>query len=273
MDLTLPQGRFCGKTLATFEHSGIHLTETVYSPGLKLPRHAHERACFIFVIKGSFTETYGNRFRDCGPLGLIYRPVGEVHSDHFSDLGGRCLNIEIKSELLDQARQFSAGLDDSAEFQTGPPSELAIKIYKEFQELDEVSPLSIGGLVLELMAETARWSLKVAANAPPRWLEQARGILHSQFSENLAISDIAATVGVHPAHLSRAFRRCYGSTIGEYLRKLRVEFACRKLSTTDLPIVEIACAAGFYDQGHFSRMFKRLTRMTPARFRAVSRSC
>src|SRR5882762_5240805 len=93
MELTLPQGRFCGKTLATFGHQGVRLTETVYSPGLKLPRHSHERACFIFVIKGSFAETYGNRSRDCGPLSLIYRPVGEVHSDHFSDLGGRCLNI------------------------------------------------------------------------------------------------------------------------------------------------------------------------------------
>jgi AraC family transcriptional regulator len=273
MELTLPQGRFCGRTLATFGHDGVRLTETVYSPGLKLPRHSHERACFIFVIKGSFSETYGTRSRDCGPLNLIYRPVGEVHSDHFRDLGGRCLNIEIESTWLQQARQFSAGLDNSADFQAGPPNDLAMKIYKELQELDEVSPLSIGGLALELMAETARWSLKVAANAPPRWLEQAREILHARFSENIAISDIASTVGVHPAHLSRAFRRSYGYTIGEYLRKLRVEFACRKLSTSDLPIVEIACAAGFYDQGHFSRMFKRLTRMTPARFRAVSRSC
>jgi AraC family transcriptional regulator len=204
---------------------------------------------------------------------LIYRPVGEVHSDHFRDLGGRCLNIEIESTWLDQARKFSAGLEISAEFQAGPQNDLAMKIYKEFQQLDEVSPLSIGGLTLELMAETSRRGWKVASKVPPHWLDQAREILHAQFSENIAISDIAANVGVHPAHLSRTFRRAYGCTVGEYLRKLRVEFACLKLSTTDLPIVEIACAAGFYDQGHFSRMFKRLTRMTPATFRAVSRSC
>jgi AraC family transcriptional regulator len=271
MELTLPQGRFGGKSLTTFAQGGVRLTETVYSPGLKLPRHSHERACFIFVIKGSFTETYGNRSRDCGPLKLIYRPVGEVHSDHFRDLGARCLNIEIESDRLDHAREFSPRLDSSAEFRSGPPRDLALRIYQEFQQLDEVSALSIGGLTLELMAETARWSLKLAANSPPRWLSQAREILHARFSENLAAADVAATVGVHPAHLSRAFRRSYSYTMGDYVRKLRVEFACRKLSTTNLPIVEIACAAGFYDQGHFSRVFKRLTHMTPATFRAASR--
>jgi AraC family transcriptional regulator len=205
-------------------------------------------------------------------LKLIYRPVGEVHSDHFRDLGGRCLNIEIESDRLNQALEFSAGLESSAEFQSGPPRDLALRIYKEFHQPDELSALSIAGLTLELVAETARARLKFAADSTPPWLGQARDILHAHFSENLVISDVAATVGVHPAHLSRAFRRSFGYTMGGYLRKLRIEFACLKLSTTDLPIVEIACAAGFYDQGHFSRVFKRLTRMTPATFRAVSRS-
>jgi AraC family transcriptional regulator len=272
MEMTLPQGRFCGKTLATFGHSGVRLTETVYAPALELPRHSHERACFILVIQGAFTETYGNKSRDCGPLSLIYRPVGEVHSDQFGSLGGRCLNIEIETNWLNQAREFSAGLDDSAAFQAGPASELAMQIYEEFRDPDEVSPLSISGLSLELMAETARWSLKVAAKTPPRWLDRTREVLHARFSESIAITDLASTAGVHPAHLSRAFRRSYGYTIGEYLRKLRVEFACRKLTTTKLPIAEIACSAGFYDQGHFSRVFKRLTHITPARFRALSRS-
>ena len=269
MQLTLPRGRFCGNTLNTFAREGIQLTETVYSPGLKLPRHSHERACFIFVIRGSFSETYENKSRDCGPSLLIYRPVGEVHSDNFRDRGGRCLNIEIESSWHTQALRFSSKLDNSAEFRSGPPHELAIKIYNEFQHLDNVSPLAIGGLTLELLAETARWKLH-DTRAP--WVEQAREILHARFTENLTISEIASMVSIHPAHLSRTFRRVFGYTVGEYLRKLRVEFACRKLTASDLPLVEIAHASGFYDQGHFSRTFKRLTRMSPARFRAVSRS-
>jgi quercetin dioxygenase-like cupin family protein len=87
MPFTLPQGQFCGDTLGTFARDGVQLTETVYAPGLRLPPHLHERACFIFVVKGSFTETYGTRTRDCRPSLLIYSPTGEVHSDHFNDRG------------------------------------------------------------------------------------------------------------------------------------------------------------------------------------------
>jgi AraC family transcriptional regulator len=77
---------------------------------------------------------------------------------------------------------------------------------------------------------------------------------------------------VHPAHLAREFRRRRHCTIGGYVRRLRVEFACRELSSTDAPLAEIALAAGFSHQSHLTRTFKELTGMTPAKFRALSRA-
>jgi AraC family transcriptional regulator len=50
-----------------------------------------------------------------------------------------------------------------------------------------------------------------------------------------------------------------------------VDFAARKLVTSDEPLTGIALAAGFSDQSHFSRTFKRQTGMTPATFRISSR--
>jgi AraC family transcriptional regulator len=55
------------------------------------------------------------------------------------------------------------------------------------------------------------------------------------------------------------------------MRKLRIEFACRRLTNTDAPLVEIALAAGFADQSHFSRAFKRETGRSPAEFRKSAR--
>lgn len=55
--------------------------------------------------------------------------------------------------------------------------------------------------------------------------------------------------------------------------RLRVEFACEELSRPDTPLIRIALAAGFYDQGHFCRTFKRLTGITPTAYRRnISRS-
>ncbi len=47
--------------------------------------------------------------------------------------------------------------------------------------LDEVSPLAVQGLTLAIGAELAREPIKVAPNAPPRWLQQVKEILHSRF--------------------------------------------------------------------------------------------
>ena len=126
--------------------------------------------------------------------------------------------------------------------------------------------------MLEIAAGAARHTINVAAPKAPRWLEQARQFLHAHFSEGFRVSDIAATIDAHPAHLARLFRRYYGCTIGEYLRRLRIEFACHALSTSDLPLAEIASAAGFYDQAHFSRTFKRLTGVTAIEYRELARS-
>jgi AraC family transcriptional regulator len=74
-------------------------------------------------------------------------------------------------------------------------------------------------------------------------------------------------VGVHPVTLARGFRRAYGCTLGEYVRRQRIENACRQLLDSAASLAEIALANGFADQSHFSNTFHRYTVMTPARYR------
>jgi len=116
------------------------------------------------------------------------------------------------------------------------------------------------------MAEIARCPAAVTERTPPRWLHQARDLLHARFAGSPSLDEIAAAVGVHPAHLARVFRQQYGCTMGDYLRRLRVEFACRHMAAGDTPLVGIALAAGFADQSHFTKTFKSLVGMTPAEF-------
>jgi AraC family transcriptional regulator len=107
--------------------------------------------------------------------------------------------------------------------------------------------------------------------SPPRWLRQAKDMLHDQFSENLTLEAIAEAVRVHPVYLARAWRKYFHCTVGQYLRQLRIESACREIALSDTPLAEVAAAAGFYDQSHFSRTFKRITGLTPAEYRTVFR--
>jgi AraC family transcriptional regulator len=79
--------------------------------------------------------------------------------------------------------------------------------------------------------------------------------------------DVARRVGVHPVHLARTFRRVHQMTFAGYVRQVRIEFARRELTVSGAPLGDIAVAAGFCDQSHFSRLFKRYTGQTPAEYR------
>jgi len=133
--------------------------------------------------------------------------------------------------------------------------------------MDEASPLAIEGLTLELLAECARKGSDALERRPPRWLVAVLDLLHEKFLEPITLGSIAQLVGVHPAHLARVFRRFHGCTVGDYVRKLRFELGCRLLANSDRPLVEIALSAGYADQSHFSRSFKRQMGLSPAAFR------
>jgi AraC family transcriptional regulator len=126
----------------------------------------------------------------------------------------------------------------------------------------------IEGLALQMMAETYR---QTTASAPvaPLWLEKAKNILEEQFSDRPALGNLATSVGVHPVHLAREFRRFYGCTITGYVMKRRLDFACQEMLNSRGSLCEIALAAGFFDQSHFTRTFKAQMGMSPNQYRAT----
>ena len=274
MALSLSAGCFLTKIVGSTKLPEFALTETLYANGLRLPRHSHEHSCFVFVLQGTFNETFESNSRVCRSQTLIFRPANEKHSDHFHGKGGRCFNIEMDPQWLKRIGTRTVGLNGSSDFHGGILSRLALQIYQEYRHPDEVSSLAIEGLLLEILAEVFRRSTTatVGRERPP-WIEHAREMIHANFREPLTLSAVAATVGVHPVHLATVFRRTYRCSMGEYVRRRRVEFACEELSRPDTPLIRIALAAGFYDQGHFCRTFKRLTGITPTAYRRnISRS-
>jgi AraC family transcriptional regulator len=237
-----------------------------------MPRHSHAPAYFSLLLQGGYTERDDRQSRTCQPSALILHPPGSEHAVQFHNARVRIFRVEVKPPWLERVREQATVLDRPAEFQGGWPARLAARLYHEFREMDDAaSPLAIEGIALEILAEAARRQHRAFERQPPRWLGRVRELLHAQFPEPLTLARVAEAAGVHPVHLAREFRRHYRCTVGEYVRRLRVERACREIAKSDVPLVEIASAAGFYDQSHFSRTFKRLTGLTPAAFRAACR--
>ena len=152
-----------------------------------------------------------------------------------------------------------------------PRPDTCPELYREFVINDEFSSLAIEGLVLEMLAETSRHVSKTQDSRNARWLEQLIEILHERFSESLSLVDISLLVNRHPVHIAREFRNQYGCTIGQYTRRLRIEFACSRLEDPDLSLSEIALESGFSQQSHFSGTFKEMTGFTPSEYRDLLR--
>lgn len=254
------------------EFSGFVLKELVYPPGLELPAHAHDRGNFCMAVSGGCGELYGGRERDYEPLTLDYLPPGHLHSLKVKRGGMRSFSLEVAPHWLDLARDYSLPADLSVHSRGGPLSELLLRLYREFREADEASPLAVEGLALEMLAEASRRHAAARDRTPPPWLRRAHATLRDQFRQNVGLSGLAREAGVHPAHLAREFRRHYGCSVGEYQRRLRVEHACSLLLAPEARLTDVAAAAGFSDQSHFTRLFKRHKGVPPARYRAEMRS-
>ncbi|HVR96866.1 MAG TPA: AraC family transcriptional regulator [Thermoanaerobaculia bacterium] len=208
---------------------------------------------------------------ECASRSLLFKPAGEPHSDRFGRDGMRCLVIEVppaRGALLGPACR---ALDRVWHVPGGQLPRIAARIYQELLSPDAASALAIEALTLELMVEASRNGRASSGGRVPPWLAQARAVLHEQFSHDLQLSTVARLVGVHPVHLAREFRRRFGSTPGDYLRRLRVEAAARRLAGSEASLAEIAAAAGFSHQAHFCRVFKRQTGMTPSSYRRAHR--
>ncbi len=251
--------------------AGLVLTETAYAPGYQVPKHVHELARFVFVLRGGFRETYGTHPRTYTSSAVLFRPPSELHADTVHQRGAICLSVDIAPSWMERAREQFVVLDSPADFHGGLIAHLGSMLHYEFNLRDEVSALAMEGIMLGIAAEASRRLAATPQHAPPRWLECVRELLHAQFSRRLTLASIAGPVGVHPVHLARTFRQCYRCTIGEYVRALRIEFACREIATSSAPLSEIALGAGFCDQSHFCRRFKRHTGMTPAEYRSAFR--
>lgn len=261
-----------GDKIRSVEVGGMVFTETAHKPNQTLAKHFHEQANLAFILNGSFTETVDRKTFECGPQSLMIKPAGEAHANEYGRAGMHCLLMEVRPQKLESLHHLSRAFNQVNHVRGARLSMLAMGIYKEMLLMDSVSNLAIEGLSLELVAELSRHPDLRREHKPPRWLQRASEILHAQFSESLNFTTIANEAGVHPVHLAREFRRFFGCTPGEYLRALRIEFACRKLSTSQMPLIEISLAAGFSHQAHFSRLFKRHVGMTPSEFRSLHRS-
>lgn len=258
-----------GKTLRHLAIGPFTLTENSYPAGLHLPKHSHTTGHLTFVIEGSFRETYAASSMVCRAGSLRFLPEGEVHEDQI-ETALRCLHVVSDARVFDQIERKSAVPRQPTLINGLAASWLGNRLYAEFCREDGASAIAIEGLLLEIFAEMARADSVPDRRSLPVWLQRATEIVEARFLERLSLAEIASEVGVHYVHLSRQFHKYNRCTIGELIRRLRVQYASHLLAHTETPLAEIALICSFSDQSHLSFLFKRYMGLSPSKFRSLA---
>ena len=91
--------------------------------------------------------------------------------------------------------------------------------------------------------------------------------MHQQPDAALSSAAMARMCGLSQSQFDRSFRRVFGSSARQYLLRVRVEAACRRLAETEETVAALAVELGFFDHAHFTRCFRRIMGLTPAEYR------
>jgi AraC family transcriptional regulator len=266
----LPAGRFFGTSKCARSAGPFRLTESAYSSGTRLPRHAHEQGHFVLVLSGHYEEIVAGRdVFERRPMSLLYLPGDLVHEErHVAP--GRHFMVEPPAPFMRRIGEMGVDLTRPYDLTDTHALAVARQLYRELCHPDSVSTLAIESLTLQLFVEIRRERMPVEKRVP-RFVRHAQEILRARFAESLSVESLSREVGVDPVHLTKAFRRWNGQGISDYVRGQRLDYACREMMRADRSLFDIAIAAGYYDQSHFCRAFRQQTGMTPSDFRRQAR--
>ncbi len=148
--------------------------------------------------------------------------------------------------------------------------------YKSYRQLNNTVSDSVffetQGIILQMISRFLN-SRKFKSNAPDpiasKILEAMRYIQVTR--ENLTVSYLAERANLHQDYFSRLFLRYAGQRPLNYIHEKRIERAQYLIATTDLSYAAIAEETGFENLSHFSKVFKKVTSLTPGEYKKQNR--
>lgn len=252
--------------LGKLETPSLKAEEELYRPGLCIPRHSHSTANFIYVVAGTHWSGHSRGGDICAPGTVRFIPAGEPH-ENFFPVGSRSIEIVLRQPILELAAEHGQTTCSSGELAHPSAPALGARLYREFRQRDDVSALEIEAVILQLLLAGGEDSTPRRNPAPP-WLLRIRERLREEEHPRLTLAELSRFAGRHPVQICRQFHHYFDCTISEYMRRVRIARAQSLLHTRELELAEIALACGFSDQSHFTTAFRRLTGISPHRYRS-----
>lgn len=246
----------------------------------------------FFVLRGKGSIQVGNTNGMLAPGTVAYWPSGtsyQLVSDDEETLELIGINFDFTQEhsateqylpLVSENEYCEADRLETFSFQDAPSLNDVI-LLENHTEIGSVlkimadeacRPEAFSAFYLSSLLTAALNLLVRQAEGSPIQKSSVRKILdyiHNHFSEPLTNSKLGAIFGYHPNYISQLVRLHTGVSLHRYLLKLRIDQAVLLLSSTDIPISEIAASVGFRDASYFSHYFRLQTGYSPSKIRVT----
>jgi AraC family L-rhamnose operon regulatory protein RhaS len=257
--------------------TGVFVLESHHAPDFRMEPQRHEFLEVFYVLHGAGEFWIENRAHRCKSGDVIVVPSGQVH--RIADLPtsplalyGICVAPRLWQNEPNLLDHIPAGrLSVSPMLAAQVRDDLRRLLFE--QTLDRPgSKILILGLTLQLLVRLARNTAAVApveaATSGYRAAMQSYLVeLPRRFFEVTDLDHAAAELGMSRRRFTQLFREATGATWGNYLARLRIDYACQLLRESQRAIATVAFECGFEELSSFYRAFKRQTGLTPSAWR------
>jgi AraC family transcriptional regulator len=256
----LKTGEFFGTHYQKSAFENIIVTDTEYTHN-KVDWHHHENPYFTYLLQGKLFESNKKKSYYLEPGSLLFHNWQDTHYNIKPPEYTRGFHIELNEKWFSNYNIQITDFEGSISLKNPLIKNLMNRIFIESKINDQYSNLSIETSLIDIFGSIKKTEEKVLKR--PIWVNNLQELL---FEENIdySLKNLSAILEIHPIHLSREFSRYFGTTLGNYIRLIKLNKAFYLLASNKFSMTEICYQCGFYDQSHFITNFKSVYKTTPS---------
>lgn len=233
-------------------------------------RKDHEHYIVQFTLKGKgFFEKHGARTEIPEGHGMICFSHDETVSYGYPEHGREpwqflFIDFQGGGGMVDQIIQ-----DYGHVFSFNPNSDVFQRMRNlRFRKQTSMGFAETSSLITAAIASIAEAEEGIKTTLRyNRTITKALEMIDNNLEQGLYIKELAVTLQITPEHLSRLFRQTTGSTLLEYIKRRRMTYAARLLTSNHESVKQIAARMGYSTSANFARAFKQVYGLAPAAFR------
>lgn len=251
--------------------------------------HWHLDVELVYVLHGEIQIGINSEIRILSKGDLAICGSGDIHFYNSDGTESEVMIVIFRSDLIESparwpksTRFITPFIDKNQPFYEDLPKDTLRRIDEifnllliEYEQRESFHDMVLKGLLYELCGMALRYipSCSTETKRDSKVFSEINAIqlalsyLEDNFANEISLDDLAAHAHLSPFHFSRLFRKTCGTSFKTYLNTARINKAETLLSTTAMPIIDIALECGFNSVRTFNRVFKSIKSKTPSNVR------